>query len=409
MFELYRWCCVRVLKPLLEKRFFSDVSAREAIFATKPAGKKGGRFWFHAASVGELEMLIPVIQSWLEAQKDAELILSIFSESAKSALAAFSEQTRQRIQARLIYAGYSPWEGEWLKALTLYQPDRFVTARYEAWPELWAALGAREIPLSVVGARSRGSLRTARRLVRLFGGRLPFFQFFTVDRSEVEGLRADFPDAEVEEMGDPRWERVFARTSQSHPRARALTQGLAGLPKPWGVIGSAWIEDLEFLGKDLFAHPGTVWVVPHQVGTDSIERFERLFDAWKIPFLKTSRFGGWLEGGGLPCILVDEMGFLSELYASAEWAFVGGGFGQSIHNLIEPAIHGIPVACGPAGITRFPEVELLREWGQLSILRQSEDCARWMNQRAVPEAQRKAWREKALLQRGAAARIVARF
>ena len=61
----------------------------------------------------------------------------------------------------------------------------------------------------------------------------------------------------------------------------------------------------------------------------------------------------------------------------ADWAFVGGGFGVGIHSTIEPAIHGIPIAVGPAGTQKFSEVQQLEASGQLRVVRHSEDIQAW--------------------------------
>jgi len=107
------------------------------------------------------------------------------------------------------------------------------------------------------------------------------------------------------------------------------------------------------------------------------------------------------------CILVDEMGFLSELYSAADWAYVGGGFGKGIHNTIEPAIYGIPIFCGPAKNHRFPEIEYLRELGQLVVLKSSEDVVQLRNAvtRGHYHSTKSVWKESAHRKMGAAARI----
>ena len=45
-------------------------------------------------------------------------------------------------------------------------------------------------------------------------------------------------------------------------------------------------------------------------------------------------------------LILDTMGLLSRVYGSAEWAYVGGGFGAGIHNTLEAAVYGLPVAFG---------------------------------------------------------------
>ena len=46
-------------------------------------------------------------------------------------------------------------------------------------------------------------------------------------------------------------------------------------------------------------------------------------------------------------LVLDTVGLLSRVYGSADWAYVGGGFGAGIHNTLEAAVYGLPVAFGP--------------------------------------------------------------
>jgi 3-deoxy-D-manno-octulosonic-acid transferase len=399
--SLYRLLSVRVLKPWLAKKFFSDPKARAAIFNEPTRPKKGPRVWFHASSVGELEMLIPVIDA---VGVSVEVVVTAFSDSAADALELLRMKLLARLGPRLIFMGFAPWEGEWERAFGQYQPDHFVTARYEAWPELWASLGERRIPLAIVGARARRSLRVAARFVKFFGRALPPLKLCAIDESEVAALRRDFPAAEVRVTGDPRWERVFDRAALENPRATQLKRQFSSLARPWGILGSAWITDLKFAGPDLFAAPGTIWLVPHDVDPTSIAEFEAWLRASQVPFSRSASREAPVEG--VKCVLVDEMGLLLEFYSSADWAYVGGGFGRAVHNTVEPAIHGIPLSCGPARADRFPEIELLQGAGQLRVLRSRGELKRWLVEDAISSVHKTVWRENALRQRGAAKRII---
>src|SRR5690606_8696091 len=46
-------------------------------------------------------------------------------------------------------------------------------------------------------------------------------------------------------------------------------------------------------------------------------------------------------------MLIDNIGLLSRIYQYADFAYVGGGFGKSIHNILEAAAWGAPVIFGP--------------------------------------------------------------
>jgi 3-deoxy-D-manno-octulosonic-acid transferase len=369
LLRFYRNLSTQILKPLLESRIFEQASNRGEILEQIPRQKKAPRAWFHAASVGELEMLLPVIEKW-----NSEIVLTVFSESATQALIQFKKAG----SSQLLFAGYSPWEGEWRKALEIFQPDAFVSARYESWPELWSSLGEFGVPLFIVGAQARSSLRFAKWIVQAMKGVLPQFYFLAIEDGEKTALQEDFPQSKVEVTGDPRWERVFQRAKKGNLRAKELVARFSLLERPWGVLGSVWMSDLEVLKPALSKLPGTVWIVPHEVDSESVRSFEKFLDEMQLKYLKTSEVSSSKE---MPrFILVDELGFLSELYASVDWAYVGGGFARSVHNTIEPAIHGIPVACGPKGIRRFPEVAFLRSNGQLQVLENEKDALKWCEQ-----------------------------
>jgi 3-deoxy-D-manno-octulosonic-acid transferase len=411
VFKYYRHLSSQILKPLLESRFFEKASERKIILEQAPPPKENPRIWFHASSVGELEMLTPVIEKW-----HGEKVITIFSESAEKSLKILTEQ--QRLQAEkahlenpgaVIFTGYCPWEGEWRKALEIFQPDLFMSARYEAWPELWTSLGELKIPLAVVGAQSRTSLRVAKNVVKALGGELPEMFFFSVEEMSISDLVEGFPDSKVTVTGDPRWERVAKRASKGNARAKELVARFKDANRPWGVLGSAWDSDLEFLGSSLFEIPGTIWIVPHKVDSEHLTQIETRLKSFNIQFARTSAAE---SSNGLrvilPVILVDEMGFLSELYSSADWAYVGGGFEKGIHNTIEPAIHGIPLACGPKRVERFPETHLLSSQGQLQILRSEKDFLKWKSELVSGELGRlkAAWKSQVEQQMGASERIL---
>lgn len=396
-------------------------------------GEKGvPRVWFHAASAGELESLWSVISLWVE-RSQGECILTVFSPSAEGALRKLEAELGKSETCRVLFAGYCPWEGAWGDALKMLKPDLFVTAKYEAWPELWASLAQEGIPLAIVGARARRSLKVARDLSALLGSPLPKTELWTTHDEEMPLLREMLPDASIERMGDPRWDRVWARSAKGNPRASALIDRFKEAPRPWGILGSAWLEDLKAGADILLRTRGTVWLVPHDVSAPKIAQLEGWLTERGMSVLKTTELadttggkgetpneplaGGAEAKGGSnpPCLLVNEMGFLSELYAAADWAYVGGGFGAGVHSTIEPALQGIPVACGPGGATKFAEITELQRSGQLTMIPGDHGQRRnpwkaWSDQVFETSARaRDQWREEARKRLGASRRIVERM
>ena len=321
-------------------------------------------------------------------------------ESLKKALSEMS--------VSVLYAGYSPWEGEWARALHQLNPTLFITAKYEAWPDLWVSLREKSIPLAIVSVHSRKSLKIARFFCEIFSGGLPRLLLFPCLESEVAGLRQLFPQAEIDVTGEPRWDRVYYRAQIGNPRAQELIRVFQKAKRPWGVVGSAWGADLNFLTPIFGRLSGTLWVVPHRVDPESIQKIEEFLTKLGIKVAKTSAFPGGSLGIDLDCVLVDEMGFLSELYSVADWAYVGGGFGVGIHSTIEPAIHGIPIGVGPNGTHKFSEVTELTATGQLTVLRTEVELRKWSESLLVQRASQKArWKSDAHIRLGATQKILA--
>ena len=75
-------------------------------------------------------------------------------------------------------------------------------------------------------------------------------------------------------------------------------------------------------------------------------------------------------------LIIDNIGLLSSLYAYGTIAYIGGGFGKSIHNTLEAAAFGLPVIFGP-NYQKFQEAKDLVELeAGFSIINQAElnDC-----------------------------------
>ncbi|MDT3737944.1 MAG: glycosyltransferase N-terminal domain-containing protein [Candidatus Kapabacteria bacterium] len=76
-------------------------------------------------------------------------------------------------------------------------------------------------------------------------------------------------------------------------------------------------------------------------------------------------------------IVTDSIGKLLQLYANADIAFVGCGFGDGVHSVSEPAGYGIPIACGP-NINKMPDAVHLNNAGSLKIINNSLELKEWL-------------------------------
>ncbi len=383
LLKIYQWICRILLSKISIKRGALD-------FQSTPQKKI---YWFHAASAGELESLWPVI---LNEAKSADLILTVFSRSGLKPLERLKSELKA-MGVTPIASGLSPLEGYWESAFRKFRPRLWITAKYEAWPEVWAVLSGMKIPLVVVGAQKRNSFQIARAMV-LYAFRLSLPKIlFTAPGAMHAGLMQGlFPASEVQVLPDPRWKRVYARSEKENPRARFLTQELQKLPKLWGILGSTWSEDLKLWSESAQKFSGTLWVVPHEVNTPSITATcEWLRKRGKLACLSSEiqKPGDSQKWTTATAVVVNEIGFLAELYREMDWVYIGGGFSQGVHSTIEPAIWGLPIACGPKKAEKFAEIEELQNMEQLTLIHTSTQLENWMqgNLRSEMPAQKAIW------------------
>jgi 3-deoxy-D-manno-octulosonic-acid transferase len=101
-------------------------------------------------------------------------------------------------------------------------------------------------------------------------------------------------------------------------------------------------------------------IVPHETGESAIKKIVS-----KIP--SAVRYSLWDKKSDVQVLIIDHVGMLSALYKYADIAYIGGGFGKGIHNILEAAVFGIPVIFGPK-YSKFREAnELIRWKGAFSV------------------------------------------
>ena len=301
--------------------------------------------WFHASSLGELEMLRPLIDDFVSA--GGCVGVSVFSDSALPGL--------RDLPPSCVYAGLSPREKEWRGLFDHFQVRKLILAKYDFWPGLIQAAANRSAPVLVINARKGKSFFWIRFLFSL--DQLPDFFLF-----------GSTGDASIRPAVDPRWERVARRSEAASTNPEKVEKlqrwrlEVSRLPRPLGVIGSAWSEDLDVVFPGLGNFQGSLLIVPHSLASENISLLQE-----KIPDSLQGRVR-----------VVSEMGILAELYSLADFAFVGGGFGKGIHSTIEPAIFGLPIATGPARVGDFPETRELLGRAQFEVVCNSRDVSEWI-------------------------------
>lgn len=322
--------------------------ALRAMQAWAAAHRDPGRplVWVHAPSVGEALMAQAILADIVRRAPLAQSAFTFFSPSA--------ERMAWRVGAD--YHGYLPWDrrGDMRAALDALRPSCIAFVRTEIWPALCREAHARGCAIVLLNAvLAEDSSRTAPAARLLLGPgyrRLDAIGAVTPEDARRFPL-LDVPAERITVTGDARFDQVWRRVAaldRDRPLIRALLDG-AG---PRLVAGSTWPADHKRLLPALarLKADGVRWrliAAPHEPSADQIHRLERgLTDA----DLSHARLPGD-EAAATPdvdALIVDRVGILADLYAVADAAYVGGGFGtDGLHSVVEPAALGIPVLFGP--------------------------------------------------------------
>lgn len=333
--------------------------------------------WFHVASSGEFEQVLPVLEQLRRVRPGLPIFLSYFSPSGERAVRLEIER-RGENPAPWNFADYCPLDRrrEVERFLDALKPARLVLVHREIWPEMVRGCHRRSIPGSLISAffppQHRSRVRWYAKSMKLLSG------IDTIDEGSAELLRSELGAGAppIQCLGDPRVERALSRADATAAKKTSN--------RIW-MAASVWPEDFNYL-KPLFLRiarqPGwKIVLVPHEVHEDELRKYERFFaSAGKTATRWSATSDPWQTSSPL---IVDRIGFLAELYASSDAVFVGGSFRRRVHNVLEPAAHGRPILCGPHIGNSAEAVEMnRRSEGLLSVGNQTDlllAAEQWLN------------------------------
>ncbi|MFH1223074.1 MAG: glycosyltransferase N-terminal domain-containing protein [Pseudomonadota bacterium] len=323
-----------------------------------PEKKNKKRIWFHVSSVGEMEQAKPLIR--LLAKKrpsDVEIVLTYFSPSAMRPASRISE---------IIFCDYLPLDTYFnsKKVFDLIKPDVIVFVKFDIWPNIVWEAKERNIPSILIdGTLHRASKRYSNFIGQSFYDSIYMaFDFIgVVSDSDLKRFLITSPKHKnVKIMGDTRFDQVaFRAFDQSNVNKKipaALDEYKNGVTL---ICGSTWENDDKNIIVPLInimedhANLNLV-MVPHEPNEKRVLNYMNLFADFSPVRLSDIRNGATCSR----VTIVDEVGALAELYKMGDIAYVGGAFSTGVHNVMEPAIMGLPVVFGPF-YYNSPEAEAL--------------------------------------------------
>jgi len=327
----------------------------------------------------------PLGDAFRAGRPDAALFYSFFSPSAERAAADWEAPD---------HADYLPfdWPAAMRRQVETLDPDAIVLVAGELWPNLVWTAAERGVPLAQACARLAGGSARMERPARALTARL-YREFRAIGAVAEEDaallVEMGVPEKAVAVTGDTRIDVTLTRVEEAASRPPEW-EAAAGAG-PVVVAGSTWPADeaviLPAVARLRRRHPGLVaFVAPHEPSEAAVSRIERRARELGLGATRLGTAPATGQGeGGVAVVVVDRVGILYRLYGLADAAWVGGGFGGSVHNTMEPAAYGVPIAIGPAHGAPA-EVVALERAGGLAVTAGAEALAdRWGTWLGDPE------------------------
>jgi 3-deoxy-D-manno-octulosonic-acid transferase len=244
-------------------------------------------------------------------------------------------------------------------------PQMAVFVKYEYWFNYMHALHRQAIPLYVVSAIFRPNQHFFKWWGTWFAYQLSQVSHFFVQNQTSCDLLESLGSRNYTLCGDTRFDRVYEilQNRKSFPLIATFCESNKD-SKIW-VLGSSWHPD-ELLFASLIAQQKEIRVIiaPHEIDEGHIREIQSLFVSQRVVRYTEATLESAADAD---ILLIDTMGMLSQIYQYAHIAYIGGGFGVGIHNILEAAVYAIPVIFGPK-YRKFDEaVSLIAAGGAFSV------------------------------------------
>lgn len=357
MFFLYNILIIIVKSALNIVALFSPkmklfIEGRKNVFATLQQKIQPGdkTIWFHAASLGEYEQGLPVMEKVRAAHPGYKIVLTFFSPSG------YEVRKNATTADAIVYLPMDTLANA-KKFLSIVQPQKVFFIKYEFWPNYLNELKNTGVPVYLIS----GLFRKNQVFFKWYGGfyrkALQTFTHFFVQYESSKTLLQSIGFNNATVSGDTRYDRVseILERDNNLPFIEEFINS-----KTTVVFGSSWPKDeamfMDFVNT---ANDAKFIIAPHTTGADHIAEIKNSLTKKTVLFSEK-------EGKNLAeydVLIIDTIGILTKIYSYADVAYVGGGFGTSgLHNILEPAAFGVPVIIGP-NHQKFPEAVALVNMG----------------------------------------------
>ena len=311
--------------------------------------------WFHAASLGEFEQGRPLMEQLRKDHPEYKILLTFFSPSGY--------EVRKNYEGADIIT-YLPLDTitNARRFLRTVRPVMAFFIKYEFWYNYLHILKHRNVPVYSVSSIFREDQVFFKWYGLQYGRVLNCFTHFFVQNEISKDLLAKIGITNASVVGDTRFDRVL-QIKEAAKQLPIVESFVKDAPQVF-VAGSSWPPDEEIFIKYFNQHKNWKLIIaPHVIGEDHLKQIEKLLEGRKVIRYTEATEANVQEA---EVLIINCFGLLSSIYHYGQVAYVGGGFGVGIHNLLEAAVWDVPVFFGPNN-QKFQEAQGLKLSGGFEI------------------------------------------
>ncbi len=291
--------------------------------------------WFHCASLGEFEQGRPVMEALKKRYANSVVALTFFSPSGYEVRKNYSGAD---------WIGYLPLDTYFnaRKFVKILNPSQAFFVKYEFWMNYFLQLKKNKAELFCISVILRDDQRFFKWHGFVWKSTLKAVTHFFVQNESTLQLLKKITFNNVTLSGDTRFDRVMeiANSPKELAWISSFKQNNFLI-----VLGSSYTEEESLIAMLLSrVNDLNICVVPHEIHATRIQESLTRFEKFGAVLLSSFQPEKNTEARVL---IVDSIGMLSSIYAEADAVVLGGGFGKGLHNSLEIAVYGIPMAFGP--------------------------------------------------------------
>jgi 3-deoxy-D-manno-octulosonic-acid transferase len=318
--------------------------------------------WFHCASLGEFEQGRPVMEALKKQHSNSVIALTFFSPSGYEVRKSYSGAD---------WIGYLPLDTFFnaQKFVKILRPEQAFFVKYEFWMNYFLQLKKSKTQLFCISVILREEQRFFKWHGFVWKPMLKSVTHFFVQNESTLQLLNKIKFFNIEMSGDTRFDRVIeiAKSPVELPWISSFKKNDFLV-----VLGSSYTEEESLIEMLLSRIPDIkVCVVPHEIHSTRVQESLMRFESFGAVLLSSFQPEKNIEARVL---IVDSIGMLSSIYAEANAAVLGGGFGKGLHNSLEIAVYGVPMAFGP-NYKKFQEAVDLVQLGAAFPLENLEELS----------------------------------